>query len=94
MLKRFWYWFFGAGLPDKDAFLGELFNMYVNRDWGDIDSYDFSDLMDKHGFTIPRAITEAECEEPWAQDWGYEPGDLFHAYTPETMRLRRAVRKR
>ena len=72
---------------DKDGFLRDFLKDYIEGEHMDMDGYEIQNLLDKHGFTDKRPITEAECEEPWAQEYGYEPGDPFHAYTDEMKKL-------
>lgn len=64
------------------AFLKDLLEDYRERDFSDIDGGDFQDLLIKHGFLIQAEITKEECEEDWALEWGYEPGDLFNKFSP------------
>ena len=72
---------------DKDGFLRDFLSSYTGGDHMDMDGCEIQDLLEKHGFTECREITEEECKEPWAAEWGYQPGDTFHAYTDEMKKL-------
>lgn len=76
-----------------EAFVGDLLLTYTDHDHMDIDGSDFQDLLVKHGLMVEAEITAAECEEPWAQEWGYEPGDTFCRYTPLCKELMARARK-
>lgn len=75
---------------DKDGFLRDLLIEYTGHDHGDIEGGWLQDLLVTHGFAVERPITEAECAEAWAQSWGYQPGDLYIAYTDEMKALLRS----
>ena len=72
---------------DLRGFVKDLMTDYIEGEHLDIPGDAVQDLMVAHGLAVHREITEAECEEPWAREWGYEPGDMFYAYTDELKTL-------
>lgn len=66
---------------DGNAFIAELVRKWREHDCSDIDGADFQDLLLKHGLCTERAATEEDCEEEWAQEWDYEPGDNIIVYS-------------
>lgn len=75
---------------DKDAFLGELIACWRDHYCGDIDGCDFQDLMLKHGLASEEPATKEDCEQEWAQEFDYNPGDLMIRYRPEINALTKA----
>lgn len=72
-----------------EAFLGELLEGYAEGYHSDIDGASFQEMLEKHGFISPKKITAELCEEPWAQEYDYEPGDTYYAYSDDMQRLMR-----
>ncbi|MEE8606738.1 MAG: hypothetical protein V3S55_03960 [Nitrospiraceae bacterium] len=74
-------------LAKIQAFLHELFGYYTQNDCGDIDGGDFQQMLEHNCLAEEAKITEEECGEDWAQEWGYDPGDTFYRWTPLMQRL-------
>lgn len=69
------------------AFMHELLGYYTQNDCQDIDGGDFQQMLVNNSLAEQAEITEVECGEDWAIEWGYEPGDTFFRWTPLMQRL-------
>lgn len=76
------------------GFLGDLLLDYTEGNHMDIDGCGVQDLLADHGLTFECKATEADCEEDWAREWGYEPGDTMFKYGPLMLRLMKQARDR
>ena len=72
---------------NKDGFLRDLLNDYIEGDYNDVDGGTLHELLLKHGFTVERPITAAEAEEDWAREYCLHAGDVNSMRTPEMIAL-------
>lgn len=76
------------------GFLGDLLLDYVDGDHMDIDGCEIQDMLKLHGLTYEHRATQDDCNEEWAREWGYEPGDTMFKYGPFMLRLMKQARDR
>ncbi len=79
---------------DPKAFLGDFLLDYSEGDHLDIDGAAIQDLLLEHGLMYKCVATEADCDEEWAKDWDYEPGDEMMKYGPVMLDLMKQARVR